>query len=128
MSYSLQFFGQITVPGAPQGGTWWKTFSSATIGILIVLGVVAVISAGIFIWAAFFRKRRKRRHSYERWHKRKDQAEESSSKSSHHPGASHRRHRHHRHHRERPRNPTLAETGGLPPIRTPQNPPGSPPP
>jgi hypothetical protein len=37
-----------------------------------------------------------------------------------------KRRRHRRHHRERPRNPTLAETGGLPPVRT--NPPEPPPP
>jgi hypothetical protein len=38
----------------------------------------------------------------------------------------HKRHRRRRH-EHRPRNPTLAETGGLPPIRT-EKPPGASPP
>jgi predicted MFS family arabinose efflux permease len=39
----------------------------------------------------------------------------------------HRRHHHRRHRRQhRPLNPTLAQTGGLPPTRKPENPPDQP--
>jgi hypothetical protein len=58
------------------------------VDFFIMAGVFVMIATGALIWVFYFRKRgRKRRHK-------------------------------HRHHREpRPVNPTLAQTGGLPPAR-----------
>ena len=128
MNIATLFFADASLPGTPEISTGWKTMSYAARGAFIVLGVAVLITIVAFIWAAFFRKKRKRRHSYERWHHQKKQAQESSEESSNHE-KHHRRHRHRRHHRDRQLNPTLAETGGLPPIRDPQpeNPPPAPP-
>jgi hypothetical protein len=89
---------------------------------LITLGSMFLVSLGVFIWAAFFRKpgRHRRHHSH-----RHPPASPLEPK----PESRKRgwffffRKRHHRRRRqERPRNPTLAEAGGLPPIRTPAPP------
>jgi hypothetical protein len=97
--------------------------------ILLVLGCLAAVSVGLLLWAAYIRKRK--RHSSRHSH------------SSHHfnrttPGVgtpapvekgSEPRRRRHRHRRRRsssyPLNPTLAQTGGLPPVRR-DEPPASP--
>ena len=65
------------------------------VDFFVMLGVFLLIALGALIWVVYFRKKkRKRRHK-------------------------------HRHRRERrSANPTLAETGGLPPSRPPE-PPGT---
>ena len=60
------------------------------VDFFIMAGVFALIAIGALIWVVYFRKRGRRRR--------------------HKP-----RHRHER----RPANPTLAQTGGLPPARPP---------
>lgn len=82
----------------------------------ILLGAILAIAAVVMLWIVFSGKsrrhaarrdeRRQRRQAYRR---AAAEAEQRSEKSS---GRRRRRRRHHR-----PRNPTLAETGGLPPIR-----------
>jgi hypothetical protein len=98
-----------------------QSLSHSAKGALIILGALALVAAAIFLWAAVVRKPRKRKHSYRHWHtpkpaEGKSGADEEKS-HHHHGGAFHRRRRHRRHHRDRPLNPTLAETGGLPPVR-----------
>lgn len=119
------FFAQ----GAPDAGPTliWRFDDSATIEWLIILGAIGLVTLLALVWAAFFRKRNRRAHSRHHHHHPRH-----SSESSEAPGASteaddavpreKRRHRRRSHHRPRPLNPTLAETGGLPPIR-PEEPP-----
>ncbi len=61
------------------------------VDVLIVLGAIFVVSVLAFVWFAFFYKKKRKQ-----------------------------KHRH-RHHERRKKNPTLAETGGLPPIRGQEN-------
>ena len=81
----------------------------------ILLGAILVIATVVILWIVFSGK--SRRHAARREERRQRrrafrraaaEAEQRSEKSS----GRRRRRRHHR-----PRNPTLAETGGLPPIR-----------
>lgn len=77
-----------------------------------VFGAIALVAAAVFIWAYFFRKRRS-----------------TTSRSGHHsrllegalleaPSRERvRKRRRHRIREHRPRNPSLNETGGLPPAR-----------
>jgi hypothetical protein len=87
--------------------------------VFIMLGAVLVLTVAIFIWAAFFRKPPRRHHSHH--HEHHWNAGKSDENSS--PAVSHSRprfrfwRRHRQRHRKRPPNPTLAETGGLPPTR-----------
>jgi hypothetical protein len=77
------------------GLTGWQDF-------LIVSGAIVLAALVALIWIALFRKDPAQQH-----------------KRKHHRHGKKRRRREHR-----KLNPTLAETGGLPPIRTEQNPPG----
>jgi len=91
--------------------------SSAMKERLIVFGAVLVVILIILGWAVFFRRksryatrradRRYRRHSFA-----KNAAKGVSEIKKLVTERQSRRRRHHR-----PRNPTLAETGGLPPVR-----------
>ena len=85
----------------------------------IIVGALLLVSGAVFVWAAFFRKRRAPRYHYPR----RDRAAGSPAEAS--ParwGLFTRKRRRHRR-RSRPRNPTLAEAGGLPPVRSgPENP------
>jgi hypothetical protein len=121
--------------------------------VLLVLGAVLTVSLVLVVWAKYLR--RSKHHSHHHHHHRRsgedlapvarvtsavEPAGESSPNPSFPPSEeaaadsdeSTSRH-HHRHRRRRirrrehrPRNPTLAETGGLPPIRDPEMPPPSP--
>jgi len=99
--------------------------SGATRDVLIILGAVFCVTLLALVWAIFLRRQTRRRHSHHR-------ARHHSPQSAH-PSASptddavtlpplERRKRRHRSRDHRPLNPTLAETGGLPPVRT-QGPP-----
>jgi hypothetical protein len=75
--------------------------SSRELGLL--LGACALVVVPILVWAVYFRKRRRRHRS--------DMAL-NPGQATYKP---HRRRSRRREHRRR--NPTLAETGGLPPVR-----------
>jgi len=76
---------------------------------LIYCGAITVVALGIFYWAVAVRKPRKRKHRHHwRSGSRKNSAPENPAGD-----ASRRRRRR----AELPRNPTLAETRGLPPLR-----------
>jgi hypothetical protein len=81
--------------------------------ILLIVGAILVLSVILIAWARSpARRSRHRRHG--------SRAETSSSRSPVNSSGS-REHRHHRRRRQRRdhrgRNPTLEETGGLPPLR-----------
>jgi FtsZ-interacting cell division protein ZipA len=90
----------------------------------IVIGAVLLVAVGLLLWASVAYKRRRRRSSSHRQHHEQKSAGKASADSAETRQTSHsRRRRRRREHR--PRNPTLAETGGLPPVRT-EGPPRTP--
>jgi FtsZ-interacting cell division protein ZipA len=85
---------------------------------LIIFGAIGLVTLLVLGWAAFLRKRHRHRHSHH--HRHRHSSEPTEADASVPPEKRRRRRR--SHHRHRPLNPTLAETGGLPPIR-PEEPP-----
>ena len=83
---------------------------------LILIGAISVVIAILFIWAVYFRKRgRRRKHHH---HHSEPQRTVLPPREEHPAPVKHGRGRSRRSRREhRPRNPTLAETRGLPPVR-----------
>jgi hypothetical protein len=86
--------------------------------LLFLLGAVCVLVLLFLTWAMFLRKRKDELSGW-KVERRQHSSNGQSDASGHHH---HRRRRRRREHR--PRNPTLAETGGLPPAR-PEPPPDS---
>jgi hypothetical protein len=103
--------------------TMEEMFKAMTIDYrhLVTFGSVLLVSLGGFIWAAFFRKPRRRRHHHSHRHSPGPMPETrpESRKIGWWLFSKRRRHRR----RQRSRNPTLAEAGGPPPVRTPAPPP-----
>jgi hypothetical protein len=89
----------------------WKKIGPGTREGLMVFGALFLVISLVFIWALFIRKdsrKRKRHYHYPSTSSSGDDPEHVSGKRKWK-----KRRRDHR-----PRNPTLAETGGLPPIRS----------
>lgn len=91
--------------------------------LLAMLGAVALVTLILVIWAVYFRKS-PRRQSHHHWHHHSHDSTSSAGSQNQNDADSdasaetrHRRKRKRRR-EHRPRNPTLAETGGLPPIRS----------
>jgi hypothetical protein len=99
----------------------WRDVSPGTRQTLIIIAAIGLAVAWVVVWVVFLRKphRRHHRHSHGR-HASHAPAREAAAASSDDDSSHHRRRvrvrRPRRNHR--PRNPTLAETGGLPPVRT----------
>lgn len=100
---------------AEAGGVWASMTDEARTR-LITVAAFAVVILAIFVWAVFIRKQKNKRR---RIHKRHPHTWELSGDE----GKSHRR----RHRRKRtpdlPQNPSLADSGGLPPRRADDVPP-----
>jgi hypothetical protein len=101
----------------------WSQVNTTTREYIALFGSVTVLAVLALVWAAFFRKR-KRRHPLQHrapngWGMNPPNENPIIVVKS---SRSHRKRR--REHR--PRNPTLAETGGMPPLR-PENSPDTPP-
>lgn len=94
-----------TTPAGGGGGGW--LLSDAVIILGAVLGLVLVI----VIWAVFIRKRENRHYNTLK-------VPNTRSREENREGGRHRRRRKHHRRDHRGRSPTLAETGGLPPMRT----------
>lgn len=103
---------------------WWRLSNPAFRERLIIFGAIGLVTLLLLVWAAFVRSRRRRRHSHHHHHHHAQKPTEvpGASQNEDVPAPSEKRRRRHSRHRHRPRNPTLAETGGLPPIRQ-ENPP-----
>jgi len=90
----------------------WRSLTPEMRDRLILFGVFTALILGLLFWAAFIRKARTKRTRITRPPNWEVDPEERSD-----------RHRH-RHRRRRrgsgghPPNPTLAQTGGLPPVRS----------
>ena len=86
-----------------------------------ILGAVLIIAAGIFFWAIFLRKRPEtQRGSMVLTRARPEDANRLSAS-----GRRRKRKRKPEHPENLPRNPTLAEIGGLPPLRPDEPPPAA---
>ena len=91
--------------------------------LLLLLGAVGVVTLLVVLWAVYLRKRpgeHSHRHHHHHHHSRAQDDTVSSSANGDPDGTTEKRYRRKRRRRRehRPRNPTLAETGGLPPLRT----------
>jgi hypothetical protein len=88
----------------------------------VILGTYVVMTAVVFIWAAFFRKRGRRHRSHKPRHTPSPAADPPPERHHHGWWRLFRR-RHRRRRRKSQRNPTLAEARGLPPVRPEEQPP-----
>lgn len=87
---------------------------------VIYFGALFMVAPGVFVWAVF-RTQHRQRHSH---HNRLKPAPNAVSEDAHGKKSFLRsRRKHQRQPEDLPRNPTLAETGGLPPVRTEEPPP-----
>jgi ABC-type transport system involved in cytochrome bd biosynthesis fused ATPase/permease subunit len=98
-------------------------FSPAWTDFFILLGTILLVTLAILVWALVFRKGG-RRYQHHHHHHHAGSREESEKSAG---GIKElvQRHQHHRRREHRLVNPTLAETGGLPPIRGEETPPPS---
>jgi FtsZ-interacting cell division protein ZipA len=104
-------------PQLPEGKTT-AVFGMSLRDILLVAGVAVVLALILFLWAYLTRKERSLRRSSSRLSRpiyRAERRKHASANSS--SNSRHARRRRRLHPDNLPRNPTLAEAGGLPPIR-----------
>jgi|ERR1051326_79343 hypothetical protein len=88
-------------------------------GLTAVFGAVGVVTVLLIVWAIFIRKRPNNSLRRYRHHSSRDSAEQDTNKTNA-PAAettTRKERRKRRRRNNRQRNPTLAETGGLPPLR-----------
>ena len=96
---------------APQLG---MSLAARTLGeVLVVLGAMLLVAGAGVVWVLVFRRSRRRTRLYHRHHHRATASAAPDDKQTAAPGGRRRR----RQRAQRPRFPTLAETGGLPPVR-----------
>ena len=99
----------------------WHWMGLSLKELLTLLAAVALVTVVLVIWAVYFRKS-PRRHSHLHWHHHSHGSNSSPGlqNESDSDASAEKRHRRKRRRRRehRPRNPTLAETGGLPPVRS----------
>ena len=95
--------------------------------VLIVLGAIAAVALIVFFCVLVFRKDEKHRHKHHHRHHRKSYREQLQKTTG---GIKEliRQHRRRSHREHRALNPTLAQTGGLPPVLRPEDSSGPPPP
>ena len=121
---SAILFSQIAVDVDKVLATY-RFMDPSTLGGLLVFGAIGLVTLLALIWAIFLRKRRRRRHSHHHAHRHESPPTETpaapNDEDATAPPQKRRKWRrsHRKHHQ---RNPTLAETGGLPPVR-PDSPP-----
>ena len=138
--------GQTTLPVTTG---WWTNFTGDTVKqVMVLLGTMGLVALFVVLWIVFIRKssghERRKYPKYPKYPEPRDRSSESNSsrdededdepRASRNPAADgpgdkegERGERHHGRRRRtsehRPRNPTLSETGGLPPLRDPGQPP-----
>jgi hypothetical protein len=93
-------------------GGLWNSLTLSTRGLTLPLAAIGLIILAVLIWAVFFRKTK---NQYSNWGHALARAHRSARDGAASSSPQRRRRRRREH---RPRNPTLAETGGLPPLRT----------
>jgi len=85
--------------------------------VLLLIGAAIVVAAIFFVWAAYVRRPKKMRHTYDHLNGDHDGSRRKKSSGGRLFGRKRRRRRRSSHSREQPVNPTLAQVGGLPPRR-----------
>jgi type VI protein secretion system component VasK len=98
----------------------WRMSDPGTRERLLIFGALGLVTLLILAWAVFLRKGRRRRHELHHSHQHSSKPAEVAQARAEEdvpPPSGKRRRRRRSGHSHRPRNPTLAETGGLPPIR-----------
>src|ERR1041385_4614650 len=100
----------------PQPLSFFKNPGSSAAEVLVLIGIFVGVALVIFLWAAYARRPRKMHHVYRHLHPDRNGESSRRRKRSSSNGLFGRKHRRRRsHEKERPINPTLAQTGGLPP-------------
>jgi FtsZ-interacting cell division protein ZipA len=100
--------------------------SPGVMNILIMLGILALVSLIAFFWAFAVRRRKDRIRKHHHHHHHRKGYREQLQQNVGGLKELFQQHRHH-HRQHRSPNPTLAQTGGLPPIRETGKPPSPPP-
>jgi len=92
----------------------WMELSASTRELIAILAAVGLLVCLLLVWAIFGRQRQRERSrlSDQDWTREKNSGDDAGS-----GGKESRRRRRRRRREHRPRNPTLAETRGLPPLR-----------
>jgi hypothetical protein len=107
-----------------------RTMSPTTRERVVILGALLVVTLAVVIWALFFRGKkshsRSHRHSSHRSRELAPGSVGESAGGSGEAGPRKRRKWRRQRREHRPLNPTLAQTGGLPPIRASDPPPPPP--
>ena len=97
----------------------WRKAPPGSREHMLIFGAIGLVTLLVMAWAVFLRKRRRRRrelhHSHSHSSRPADVVKVPAAGDAVAPPEKRRHRRRHRKHRSR--NPTLAETGGLPPIR-----------
>jgi hypothetical protein len=104
----------------------WTPSSSSTIEGVVIFGSLILVTLIVFGWVVFFRTRGHRRHSHSHRHSPGPAANAPAAGSPGKKSFWRARRQHRRRHGEDeplPRNPTLAEERGLPPVRKDGQPP-----
>ena len=120
MSRSLVFLGEIS--GDEVLDQWRSLSPNARDGLIVGAAFILVI-ASIILWAVYIRKPKRPHHTHHRHHHHSSSADVKSNETGEQAPQRRKWRRPRRPHRQM--NPTLAETGGLPPMRD-QRPPNSP--
>jgi hypothetical protein len=98
----------------------WRITDPVTLERIMIFGAIGLVTLLAALWAVFLRRKRRRRHSHHHAHHHSSSpagvSEEPTAEGAPAPEETRRHHRRSRRQHRR-RNPTLAETGGLPPIR-----------
>ena len=98
----------------------YRSLDPSTRERLMIFGAIGLVTLLVVLWALFIRRRRRRRRDHHHTHHHSSAPAEvvEAPKAPDAPDRPYKRRRRRRSgHSHRPRNPTLAETGGLPPIR-----------
>jgi FtsZ-interacting cell division protein ZipA len=118
MNLIQPFVADSVLPTEVLPGAWhWMGLTFRE--LLIVLGAVAVVTLLLVIWAACLRKKPSRHSHYQYPASTSPRSSENGETED---GQKRYRRKRRRRREHRPRNPTLAETGGLPPLRAEQPP------
>jgi FtsZ-interacting cell division protein ZipA len=125
MIYDRFFFAQTTLPLDNVSVHGMTTLLRE---VMIVTGAVAAVTLLLVLWVLYFRKHRLH-HTHHHSHHHHSSEESAGAPPPVSDATAtdpedfpethrHRRRRRRRRREHRPRNPTLAETGGLPPLRS----------
>lgn len=106
-------FDVLNPTSAPVNGPARVVFSD----LLLILAAALALTLVLLLWAKYFRKSKSVGSRSVILSAPRETEDEEEEEHAGHSGHRHRRKRKRKKHDHRSRNPTLAETGGLPPMR-----------